>query len=132
MQPFNTSSNAVSESRYYTLSDHQDFSDDNGYPRTYIENTNTFAKAVKNRPSKHITSSQNFYSFYIRTDPNNNILNPTKKYTIEPVVKKNFINRVCKSDIMFTQVSPQVFDYYINFLKTQSTQWLTLAQRSLK
>lgn len=132
MQPFKVPSNTVSESKYYTLSEHQEFSDDNGFPRTNSENENTFAKAVKNRPSKSVTSSQNFYSFYIRTDPNNNILNPTKKYSIEPIVKKSFVNRVCKSDIVFTQVSPQVFDYYINFLKTESNQWLTLAQRSLK
>lgn len=134
MIPFQTESNQSSqtESKYYTLQGYQEFCDNDGYFRTNSEDDNTYAKAIKNRPSKHMTNSQNFYSFYIRTDPNNNILNPTKKYSIEPVVKKNFINRVCKSDIRFTQVSPQIFDYYIKFLKTENLQWLNYAQRAIK
>lgn len=132
MKSFRTPQSEQSESQFYTLEDYKDFCDDSGYPRTNYENENTFAKAVKNRLPKDINSQTNFYTYYIRTDPNNNILNPIKRHSVDPIIKKNFINRVCKSDTKFTQVTPQIFDHYINFLKTKNVKWLTHAQRELR
>lgn len=120
------------ESKYYTIKEYQDFQDDDGYPRSNNENENTFAKAVRDRPSKHLNSTNNFYSFYIKTDPNKKIFDPRRKYSIDPKIPKNFLNSVCKSNLLFTKVTPQIFNEYVNFLKTESNQWLVAAQRAIK
>lgn len=120
------------ESKYYTLSSYQDFSDEDGYPRLNSENQNTFAKAIKNRLSRNFTDSRGLsYSYYIKTDPSKTIYNPIERFGLKEN-KTNFINKVCKDKSSFTEVSESIFNNYINFLKTENSQWLTHAQRALK
>lgn len=120
------------DSRFYTLKGSETFLDDSGYPRTESETEVTYAKAVKDKLTKHFSDTNLVYSFYIKTDPNKNIYNPVTRYSIEPKIKKNFVNQVCKSNLVFTPVSEAIFNSYINFLKTGNTQWITQAQREIK
>jgi hypothetical protein len=118
------------ECKFYTLSGQEDFYDEEGYPRSKNEN-NSFAKAVKNKPSKHITNTVCAYRYYIQTDPNNTIVDPVVLYTIERN-KDSFINKVCKNTNSFTEVSQSVFNKYIKYLETQHSHWLTSAQREIR
>jgi hypothetical protein len=121
-----------SEGKFYTLKGSEQFLDDSGFPRTENETDVTYAKAVKDKLTKHFGDNNLLYSFYIKTDPNKNIYNPVTRYTIEPKIKNNFVNRVCKSDLVFTPVTEAIFNNYINFLKTGNEQWIVQAQRDIQ
>jgi len=128
-----TLNHSVAETKYYTRIGDQDYLDDDGNPRVYVDNNLVYAKAVKDKRSKHFNGPENMaYSYYVKTDPNKNLYDPTNLHSIEPKIKKSFLNKVCKSELVFSQVSESVFNKYLNFLKTENSQWLTTAQRELK
>lgn len=131
----NHQSHKSSNSRFYTKIGLQDYVDESGYPRLNDENhEHVYAKCTKDKKSKHFIDSNtsNRYSYYIMTDPSKNIFNPIKLHTIEPNIKKSFINQVCKSNLRFTEVSEAIFNKYLNFLATENIQWLNHAQREIK
>ena len=72
------------------------------------------------------------YSYYIKSTPNKILFNPTDLHTIEPKLAKSFLNKTCKSELMFLEVSESIFNMYLNFLKTENSQWLVKAQREIK
>jgi hypothetical protein len=119
------------DTKLYTVEGSQDFYDDDGAPRLYIETPKTFAKAIKNKQSKHMSNAVYGYRFYIKTDPNKNIVDPVKLHTIEKH-KPSFIDKICKTESGFREVSESIFNKYINYLKTKSSQWLISAQREIK
>lgn len=120
------------QNKFYTLLGNESFCDDNGFPRMEIESELTFAKAVKSKLSKSFGSDDLSYRFYIRTDPNKNILNPLETYSLKTKEKSSFINKTCKIETVFSEVPESIFNQYINFLKTNNTKWLNSAQRELK
>jgi hypothetical protein len=119
----------------YCLIGNEDFIDDNGNPRISSEdNPKIMAKAIPNKPSKHMgTADKMQLRFYIRTKQNDIIYNPV---TIASSVKDkeafDFINNTCKGGVSFKEVPQSVFDKYISFLKTKNIRWLNAAQRELK
>lgn len=117
--------------KLYTVIGHETSIDEDGFPRLDIENDKVFAKAVKNKLSKKFISDNPTYSFFVRTDPNHNMINPVEKYSIKNN-SSNFLNKVCKTESVFTEVTESVFNKYINFLKTSNIKWLNSAQRELK
>jgi hypothetical protein len=120
------------QNKFYTLLGNESFCDNNGFPRMEIESELTFAKAVKSKLSKSFGSDDLSYRFYIRTDPNKNILNPLETYSLKTKEKSSFINKTCKIETVFSEVPESIFNQYINFLKTNNTKWLNSAQRELK
>jgi hypothetical protein len=120
--------------KFYTKIGLEDFMDDSGYPRCNLEsNKNVYAKCTKDKKSKHFKDSTvRRYGYYIMTDPNKIIHNPIELHSIEPKIKKSFINQTCKSNLKFTEVSESVFNKYLNFLSTENIQWLNHAQREIK
>lgn len=123
------------KSALYCLIGNEDFIDDNGNPRINSEDSpKVMAKAIPNKPSKHMgTTDQMQLRFYIRTKQNDIIYNPV---TIESSVKNketfDFINNTCKGGLSFREVPQSVFDKYVSFLKTKNIRWLNAAQRELK
>jgi len=120
------------QEKYYTLKGQESFLDKDNYPRLDNCNDNVFAKAIKNKLSKNFNSDKIYYSYYIKTDPNKNIYDPSILYTIEPKIKKSFVNSICKNTTVFTQVNEYIFIKYINFLKTHNKKLLLEAQREIK
>jgi hypothetical protein len=100
---------------------------------TALDDDNVCAKAVRDKLTKSFTNgnTKNF-SYYIKTDPNKNVYDPTVKYSIEPKVKKSFINKTCKNILKFTQVSENIFSKYLEFLRTGSKKYLQEVQRDIK
>ncbi len=122
----------ISEQKLYTVLGEEQFTDSDGFPRVNIENDKVFAKAIKNKLGKKFNSDHQ-YRFYIKTDPNNNIHNPIQIYSsIKNKDNRSFLNKTCKSETVFTEVTQNIFNQYINFLKSKNTQWLDSAQRELK
>jgi hypothetical protein len=120
------------KNKFYTSFGHESFLDDEGFPRSESENDQTFAKAIKSKVAKAFGSNNLSYRYYIKTDPNKNIINPTETYSIKTKEKSSFINKTCKIEVVFSEVTESIFNQYINFLKTSNTKWLTSAQRELK
>jgi len=114
--------------QYYTTNKYQSFIDENGYPRSDSETEFTYAKIVNNKKRKSLDNNILYPSFYIRTDPNKNILNP-----FDPNKNnKSFINNVCKNTNNFSEVTESIFNKYINFLKTENPTWFHNAQREIR
>ena len=119
--------------RYYTLNGTEEFVDDKGFPRLNEESDKTYAKAVYNKKSRNITDSRTYFSYYVISNPNNELYNPVSLHsTIKPKENNKFINKVCKDDWSFKEVNKSVFDTYTQFLKTQNVRLLSRANRSLK
>jgi|APCry1669188879_1035177.scaffolds.fasta_scaffold37010_4 hypothetical protein len=118
----------------YCLINNQDFIDDKGNPRiTNDQDNRVMARAIPNKPSKHMTNTQMQYRFYIKMDNNITIHNPiVLASSVKDKKPFDFINNTCKSGSIFKEVSQSIFDKYITFLKTKNTRWLNAAQRELK
>lgn len=118
--------------KLYSLLGQESYIDDQGFPRLETESDKTFAKAIKNKLSKKfISDSPPTYSFFIKTDPNHNIVNPIETYSMK-ITNSNFLNKICKTEFSFTEVTESVFNKYLMFLKTSNIKWLNSAQRELK
>lgn len=122
------------DTKFFTLIGNHDFIDDNGNPRTTVENHNTFAKAIKNRISRNIIGSNYSYKYFICTDANLNILNPVELYSDANSINNTtkYIDKICKSEKRFTEVNESIFNKYIAFLTTKNISSLNSAQRDLK
>lgn len=125
--------NVEPEQKFYTKKGEESFLDNDKNYRLSVDSPQVYAKAIRKRMSKHFTNNKNLaYSFFIKTDPNKNLYNPLDLYTIEPKLKKSFINKVCKSELVFTEVTESVFNKYLTFLRTENIKWLSEAQREIK
>jgi hypothetical protein len=120
------------ESYYYTIIGNHDVLDDSGKPLKRVLSNDVHAKAIKNRPSKNfqVLSPLDTVSFkyYIKTYPNKKPYNPL----LSENSRSSFIDRVCKTETMFTEVNKSVFDKYVNFLQSKNTQWLTEVYRDIR
>lgn len=112
---------------FFTISKYQSFVDENGFPRLESDSEHVYAKIVNNKKRKSLQDTNLYPSFYIRTDPNKNIVNP-----FYDTNKKNFINKICKDSLDFSEVTESIFNKYINFLKSENPMWLSHAQREIR
>lgn len=121
------------EQKFYTKKGEENFVDEDKNFRLSIESPQVYAKAIRKRLSKNFAGNKNLaYAFYIKTDPSRNLFNPMDLHTIEPKVKKSFINKVCKTELVFTEVTESIFNKYLTFLRTENIKWLQDAQREIK
>lgn len=122
-----------SETKYYTKKGCENFSDDSGNPRLDKDCDKVYAKATKDKLSKNFTDKSRIgFSYYVKSTPEKVLYNPLETYSIDPKIKKSFVNKICKVELKFLEVSESVFNMYVNFLKTENTKWLTKAQREIK
>ena len=120
---------------YYSLMGKEDFLDESGNPRLTLEDSpQTMAKALLNKPSKHMGSITGLqYRYYIRTKQNNIIFDPVEILSnVKDKETHSFINNTCKGGVQFTEVTQSVFNQYITYLKTKNSRWLKSAQREIK
>jgi hypothetical protein len=120
---------------YYCLIGKEDFLDESGNPRINSETHNDLmAKALLNKPSKHMGGNINLqYRYYIRTKQNNIIFDPVEILsTVKNKESFAFINNVCKGGVQFTEVTQSVFNEYVTYLRTKNSRWLKSAQREIK
>jgi hypothetical protein len=65
--------------------------------------------------------------YMIRLDSNNKFFNPVSIYGTEK--NKTFLDRICRSNQKFSEVSEKVFSLYTKFLSTKNILWLNNAER---
>lgn len=120
-----------SEPKYYTTLQYQEFVDDNDNSCVKTESSKVFAKSVKSGYSKHITKSgPSYYKYYVRVSPGKKLYDPFPKYSLSDN-KSSFVDKVCKGDVLYKEVTNQVFEMYLSYLRTENSQWLNKAQREI-
>jgi hypothetical protein len=109
--------------KFYTMSGQEDYLDQELNPRLKKDNDKTVAKALSRADSSS-------YKYLIKIGAYGKIYNPISIY--DPDAKQpKFMTRVRKSEWEFKEVSPKVFDHYINFLRTKNMSWFNNAEREL-
>lgn len=122
----------MKESKYYTTPDHHDYLDDDGFPRVSVDSNKVFAKAVKEVKGKNVLErSPSYFKYYVRVEPNKALHDPLTKYSFQ-APRSSFVDKICKSENTFMEVNQSIFYKYINYLKTQNSQWLVDAQREAR
>lgn len=132
------------ESKFYTTLQYKDYIDDQDHYRSTIENNTVFAKAIKRGLNPDMTKSggdtywyqktvstdAKYYKYYVRCLANKTLYDPFPKYSTSDN-KQSFIDRVCRPETLYREVTLSVFDKYLNYLKTENAQWLKNAQKEL-
>lgn len=119
------------DSKYYTTFQYQEFTDDDEFYRVNKDGDKVFAKVIKSGLSRDMTNSNPAqYKYYVRGNNGKNLFDPFPRYSISDN-KNSFLDKVCKSNQQFIEVTKSVFDKYITFLKTESNQYLISAQREI-
>lgn len=133
MAIFNSEISSINEDKFYTLLGSHDFIDNEGFPRL-SDSDGAVAKIIFSKKPKHFENLSKVYPrYYIKLDPNSKIFNPKKILSsIEEKDSLSFINNICKTNWEFKEVTSQIFQKYITFLKTKNISWLKDAQRDLK
>lgn len=114
---------------YYTTGQYQEFIDDNDNYHRKIDDSKVFAKSVKRGYSTDIKESSPLYNkYYIKVYPNKKLYDPFPLYSIGDT-KNSFVDKICKSENLYKEVTESVFNMYLNYLKSESVQWFNKAQR---
>ena len=123
--------NKATEAKYYTTFQYQEFVDDDEFYRLSKDGDKVFAKVMKGGLSRDMRNSNPAqYKYYVRGNNGKKLYNPFPKYSVSDN-KSSFLDKVCKGDQQFIEVTKSVFEKYITFLKTESNQYLTSAQREI-
>jgi len=131
MQNFRTDTDSKPESLYYTTLQYQEFTDNDEFYRLSKDGERVFAKAIKYGMSKNIANSKPIqFRYYIRANSKKQLFDPFPRYSVSDN-RSSFVDKVCKADHNFIEVTQSIFNKYINFLKTENNQWLLKAQREV-
>lgn len=120
-----------SDSVYYTSLQYQDFLDENENYCLTSESAKTFAKTTKSGYSKHIDNKNpKFNKYYVRISNDKKLYDPFPKYSVSDN-RASFIDKVCKNNNSYKEVTESIFNMYLNYLRTENVQWYNKAQREL-
>ena len=122
--------NKLPQSKYYTTLQYQEFSDEDECSRISKDSDKVFAKSVPERLPKDNESKISQTKYYIRGSNGKNLFDPFPKYSVSDN-KSSFVDKVCKGDQRFIEVTQSIFDKYINFLKTENRQYFISAQKEI-
>lgn len=121
----------INSSRFYTTLQYQEFTDEDDNSRLPVENNKVFAKAIKSGFSRDINKSgPTHYKFYIRVFPNQKLYDPFPKYSVSDN-KNSFVDKVCRSETAYKEVPESIFNMYLNYLRSENSQWYHQAQREV-
>jgi hypothetical protein len=115
--------NKIEENEYYTLAGLEDFLDSDHNPRISDMSNNKIM-------AKKIVRDDNSVRFSIKINNNGKAYNPISLYGAEK--SNGFLERVCKNNDKFRDISAKAFSLYIKFLKTKNVAWLHNAEREME
>jgi len=118
------------ETKYYTTLQYQEFVDEDECSRVSKDSDKVFAKSIPERLPKDNGSKIPQTKYYVRGTNGKNLFDPFPKYSVSDN-KSSFVDKVCKGDQRFLEVTKSVFDKYINFLKTENRQYFNAAQKEI-
>jgi hypothetical protein len=119
-------------SKFYTSYQHKEFVDENDNYRTKADNTKTFAKAIKSGLSRDMSrKGPQHYKYYIRCYANKLAYDPFPKYTMSDN-KNSFVDKICRPETSYREVNQSIFNDYLNFLRTENSQWYNRVQKDMR
>jgi hypothetical protein len=119
------------ESRFYTTLQYQEFLDDNENYCVNSESNRVFAKVIKSGYSKHMTNKNPTHNkFFVRISQDKKLYDPFPKYSVSDN-RASFIDKVCRDNNSYKEVTDSIFSMYLNYLKTENIMWLNKAQREM-
>jgi hypothetical protein len=125
--------NSAIANRFYTIVGHEDFLDENGYPRINNETDFVLAKAIQNKKPRQLTNKNFQYRYYVKTNPLKILYNPIEIHSVQDNNKHEYshLHKTYKNEWVLTEVTESVFNKYKEFLKTKSLNWLKAAQQEI-
>lgn len=136
-QDFVLHHNENTKNIFYTMSGDEDEFDAAGNPIIKDESSDKiFAKAIYGRKSRDMKSVTGLnkvsYRYYILMNPEKMPYNPKKNFSVTDQNPLSFVESKCKDGWSFEEVPQNIFDKYLNFLRTQNIKWLKETHRELK
>jgi len=119
------------EDEYYVSLADKEFLDKNNFPRSSKDGGKVLAKAIRDKKSKHLNGGIIGHSYHLKISANKTLIDSRTLYSLKES-KASYVDHICKSDKEFLEVSRDTFQKYINFLKTENTKWLDMAQDDIK
>lgn len=117
--------------KYFTTHQYSEFTDDDSNYRLKLDNSKVFAKAIQSGLGKDVTKrSPSYYKYYVRVYPNKKLYDPIPIYSISDN-KSSFIDKICKSENTYKEVTESIFNMYLMYLKTENSQWYNQTQREI-
>jgi hypothetical protein len=113
----------VEESEFYTVLGMEDFLDKQENPRLSDENSQKVL-------AKKIVRADNSIRYSVKVDNRGKAQNPISIYGSE--IDNSFLDRICRSNDKFKDVSEKAFSLYVKFLKTKNVAWLHNAEREME
>lgn len=86
-------------------------------------------KDDKKALAKCVTLPNGVQKFYIKIGQYGRIYNPIGMYSEGN--NNKFLNKIGKSAWEFKEVNKEIFDMYVNFLRTKNLAWINNAERGL-
>jgi len=105
----------------YTLSDQFEYQEQD------INNNTLMTHNGEPICAKSVIRTDGTKKYMIRLDSNNKFYNPISIYGTEH--NKTFLDRICRSNEKFKEVSEKTLNLYVKFLQTKNILWLTNAER---
>lgn len=105
---------------YYTILGSHEYLDENENPRISDES---------NCLAKKLSTENGSFKYMIKINKENRIYNPLGMYSEGK--HKKFLAKIGKDEFTFRRVNMDIFNYYVNFLRTRNDAWLKNAERSL-
>ena len=103
---------------FYTIFGKHDWLDDEGFPRLDVEGADTYAKSMTgNERTK----------FFVKRGRHGRLYNPIGLYS-EGTANKQ-LRHAGKPEWEFREATEKTFNFYIKFLKTKNSAWLSNAER---
>lgn len=121
----------IVDSVFFTTKQHGTISSEEKRYTTPAESETTYAKKIKKKLSRNFNGDSG-YSFFIKATPNKELYNPFQIHSsLREKQTYETLNKVCKIDLSFLEVSESIFNDYVNFLSTENKKFLTKAQREI-
>jgi hypothetical protein len=117
--PDKPETNTTSENFFCVFGEHE-FLDDDHNPQTSKETPKTLAKSVQTTDS---------IRYFIKVGTHGRVYNPIGMYSEGKESK--FLAKIGKNEWVFKSVNKDIFDKYVNFLRTKNIAWLNNAERDM-
>jgi hypothetical protein len=118
--------------KFYTTNQYEEFADEDNNSCRLEEDQKTFAKILQVGFSQNMKERTPKYNkYFIRTNSNKDLYDPFPLYSISDN-KASFVNKVCKTNETYKEVTESIFNLYLNYLRTENAQWYNKAKREVK
>lgn len=104
---------------FFTVKDYAERTDDGGNSLRNNEDEYTYAKLLFSRPMSKNLSNKKPTPRYMLKIKDNKLINPITYHSLQEN-NASFVDRTCKSDLLYVEVPKSLFIKYVTFLNNPS------------